>query len=114
MDSGASINFRPDGLVEYFYHDLLNKMGIVGLVLYCFPLIYMLFIIARECKRRRFERLLLASIWIAGLLVFFTITYYNPYMNAALGIICYSMAISCSLWLAAGEAFLINQHEKSK
>ena len=28
---GASIDFREDGLVEYIYHDILNKMGVVGL-----------------------------------------------------------------------------------
>ncbi len=34
---GASINSREDGLVEYFYYDILNKMGVVGVVLFFLP-----------------------------------------------------------------------------
>lgn len=89
---GASISYREDGLVEYFYYDILNKTGVVGLVLYCFPFCYMVCMLFRWRKNES-RVLLQAMVPLCGLLAFFAASYYNPYMNAVLGISLYSVSI---------------------
>ena len=92
---GSTIDLRAGGFVEYFYHDIMNKMGAMGLLLYCFPVAYMFFILLKEWKKgdRQITKLRIA--WLCALSAFLVITYFNPYMNAVLGISCYSIAIAC-------------------
>ena len=90
---GAAIPSREDGLVEYFYYDILNKMGIIGIGLYLFPVMYMSFslIVRRNKERNGYQNLLV--IVFSGLFVFLSASYFNPYMNAVLGIAYYAMSI---------------------
>jgi len=90
---GSAISFRKDGLVEYFYYDIINKMGIVGLVLYYMPIAYMVLILLRQFKKSGSVSISIA--WLCSLAAFMAITYFNPYMNAVLGISCYSIVIAC-------------------
>ncbi len=93
---GASISYRDDGFVEYFYYDILNKMGIVGLLLYYFPIGYMVYFLLK--KRKLSDDLDLTFcglVCLSGLVVFIFITYFNPYMNSSVGISGYSIAIGC-------------------
>ena len=93
---GASINYREDGLVEYFYYDILNKMGIVGLLLYYFPIGYMIFVLLKRRKSADDISLVLVGVaCLSGLAVFLAATFFNPYMNASIGISFYSIAIGC-------------------
>ena len=97
---GASISYRDDGLVEYFYYDILNKMGIVGLLLYYFPIGYMVYFLLK--KRKLTDDLDLAFrclVCLSGLAVFIFITYFNPYMNSSIGISGYSISIGCFMVL---------------
>lgn len=85
---GASAPSR-DGPDEYFYHDVLARMGLVGLVLYMAPFFGVLVF----CLRRR---ALLAEhpevlATVCGMCGFWAITFFNPWMNAALGIAMYAI-----------------------
>ncbi len=90
---GATIEFRSDGYVEYFYFDILNKMGIIGFLLYLFPVGYMVYILLRGWRKSDKQLVLLHITWISGLAAFLFASYFNPYLNAALGISCYSIVI---------------------
>lgn len=92
---GAEIASRPEGLNEYIYLDVWSKAGIVGLVLYFVPLLWMFLRIAKNgeediCNRRE------KSVWVAVLLGFMAYSYFNPYMNGSMGVIfyCCTMAIA--------------------
>ena len=80
------------GADEYFYYDMLARMGIIGLLLYMAPFIYICFYIL---KKKQLAISSYASVaLICGVIGFWAVTWYNPWMNAALGIAVYSL--SCS------------------
>ena len=88
---GKAITCRYNGLSEYFYHELIMKTGVIGLVLYLLPVLCML--VALVDKRLgKPDRMMLGS-WLAVLLGFMSFSYYNPYMNAALGILFYCCTV---------------------
>ena len=113
---GSTIECRQDGYVEYFYHDIINKMGFLGLVFYCFPLIYMVYIVMRKIMIKDFKNLIIGTAWLTALSVFFLVTFFNPYMNSALGIACYSLAISCFAVIDTGDGseFLLSTKKSDK
>ena len=82
---GKAITCREDGLAEYFYHDLLVKTGVIGLLLYILPVLWM----ALDLLRKKAMGKLQLGSWMAVLLGFMAFSYYNPYMNASLGILFY-------------------------
>ncbi len=86
---GASAPSRLDGLDEYFYLDVLARMGIVGLILYVLPFV---FISAYSLKY--YKKLVsnpgVVSVF-CGMLGFWAITWFNPWMNAVLGIAMYAL-----------------------
>lgn len=92
---GAEIPSRPDGLNEYIYLDVWSKMGVVGLVLYFLPLLWIILRIAKtkedDLANRREK-----CAWVAVLLGFMAYSYFNPYMNGSMGVIfyCCTMAIA--------------------
>ena len=87
---GKAITCRENGLAEYFYHDLVVKTGVIGLALYLLPILWMgLALLGKLAKE---QKLLLGS-WMAVLLGFLAFSYYNPYMNASLGILFYCCII---------------------
>lgn len=89
---GAEFEERPDGLNEYFYLDLWSKAGIVGLLLYLAPIFYMIrtIIINRKSfNLNNISVLILLSILIG----FMTFSFFNPYMNAAPGILFYCIVM---------------------
>lgn len=100
---GASAPSR-NGPDEYFYHDILARMGIVGLLLYLVPFFYVLVFCFR--KRKVLVELPLAFAVICGMCGFWAITFFNPWMNAALGIAMYALYSSLPGVVAAKEAEL--------
>ena len=85
-----------DGADEYFYLDVLARMGVVGLILYLLPAVLALI---RLCKRRRALREEPETGLIAiGLIGFLIATYFNPWMNAVLGIAWYALTLA-AIWL---------------
>jgi hypothetical protein len=91
---GYAIKSRSDGLVEYFYLDILAKTGIIGLTLFCYPFCSIIVHLIRS-KNTDILRIVLSS----GLVVFFSASYFNPYLNTSLGICYYSCIISANYLL---------------
>ncbi len=85
---GAASAYR-NGPDEYFYHDMLARMGIVGLILYIAP--FLLVLLDGFRRRNTLAKLPLAFALICGMCGFWAITYFNPWMNAALGIAIYAL-----------------------
>ena len=110
---GAAISSRDDGLVEYFYYDILNKMGIVGLLLYYFPIGYMGFQLIQAKKRKDTEWSLILIGCFCGLTAFIAATYFNPYMNASIGISCYSICIAAFWAYTKSQGANISSEDKS-
>lgn len=90
---GASISSRSTGLVEYVYYDLLNKVGIIGLILYFFPAIYMFFMLINTFRFSD-KIWIIKFTWFCGFSAFLIATYFNPYMNCSLGIYFYGLSIA--------------------
>ena len=88
---GKPITTRYGGLTEYFYHDVVVKTGLIGLILYLLPALCMLLGLLKK-ELTGSDKLILGS-WLAVLLGFMGFSYYNPYMNASLGILFYCCAV---------------------
>lgn len=89
---GAAADSRDSGVDEYFYLDMLARTGAVGLLLYMLPFGYVVF----WCLRRR-ELLRSCPEGVAvicGLCVFWIVTWFNPWMNAVLGIAWYAVTLT--------------------
>lgn len=93
---GKTLDVREGGNNEYFYLDMLMKTGIIGLILYLMPILAMLVMLVKRGRKDTKSGILVAN-WISVLLGIATSSYFNPYMNAALGVLCYCcvMAVSC-------------------
>ncbi len=81
---GASSATR-NGPDEYFYLDMLARMGIVGMCLYMLPYLYIILKVLKS------KSILLA---VCICLPFWIATVFNPWMNAAVGISCYAISLA--------------------
>lgn len=90
---GAEIPSRPDGLNEYIYLDIWSKSGIIGLILYFMPMLWGAVSILRTGKDDDCDRCVKA-VWMSLLLGFCAYSIFNPYMNAALGILLYCCTLA--------------------
>ena len=90
-------NDSENGTIEYFYQDLLSKMGIVGLILFLLPAIWILYLlIGRRKSYCQEQSLLLLASWM-GLLFLMVISYFNPCMNTAWGLMVYGFTAAISV-----------------
>lgn len=86
-------NPASDGLDELFYLDVLARMGIVGLILYLLPFGYLaVYCVVHLKKLKTFPG---GIAMLCGMLGFWAVTWFNPWMNAALGIAGYGLC--CAL-----------------
>lgn len=88
---GAAIEWRK--VNEYFFLDLTMKTGLVGLLLYMLPLLaaaLIVFMHDRSMGEVQFQ----SAAWICVLLGFMAFSFFNPYMNAALGVLYYSCTLA--------------------
>lgn len=81
-----------NGADEYFYWDILARMGIVGLILYVAPFAYLCLWLIH--KRSMFINMPCAWAALSGLIGFWAITWFNPWMNAVLGIATYALCMA--------------------
>ena len=86
---GASAPSREDGLDEYFYLDMLARVGVIGLLLYILPFGYLAFLCLRN--RARLKQHPSCVGLLCGMIALWAITWFNPWMNAVLGITCYAL-----------------------
>lgn len=89
---GAAAASRDSGVDEYFYLDMLARTGILGLVLYMLPFGY----VVLWCLRRRslLRECPEGAAVVCGLCTFWIVTWFNPWMNAVLGIAWYAVTLS--------------------
>lgn len=89
---GAAAASRDSGVDEYFYLDMLARTGIVGLLLYILPFGY----VVLWCLRRRslLRECPEGVAVVCGLCTFWIVTWFNPWMNAVLGIAWYAVTLS--------------------
>ena len=90
------VNDPDNNTIEYFYLDLLSKMGLVGLIIFLLPAIICFVCILK--KKELFsekQKLLSLASWF-GLLYLMIISYFNPCMNTSWGLMVYGMVITIS------------------
>lgn len=88
---GTELECRPKGYNEYFFLDLWAKSGIIGVLLYLSPIACM---VMDLWKTHREKDIPLLISWLAVLLGFCTFSFFNPYMNASLGITYYGFCMA--------------------
>lgn len=74
-----------NGPDEYFYLDVLARMGGVGLILYMLPYIC---VIIRAMKNKK------GVLAVCTMFPFWIATAFNPWMNAAIGIVWYAISVA--------------------
>lgn len=89
---GKGVACRYDGLTEYVYHEMVMKTGIVGLLIYMLPVLWLILSMVDQ-KHLSKPNKLIAGCWLAVLLGYMGFSYYNPYMNASLGILFYCCTV---------------------
>lgn len=99
---GASAPSRKDGLDEYFYLDMLARTGVVGLILYLLP--FGLIVLFSIKNRKNLVASPAAVSALCGMLGFWAITWFNPWMNAVLGIAGYGLCCAVPHILSAEES----------
>jgi len=82
--------------IEYFYLDLLSKMGVLGCVVFLVPAVLTAWVMIKNRKTYQVEQrwLALAS-WLA-LVFMMIISYFNPCMNTSWGLMIYGLSIATS------------------
>lgn len=86
---GASIAVG-DGYVEYFYHDMLVKNGMIGLVAFLLPFLYG----SALLRKKEVRASLLYWVFLIDTGFFLFISYFNPCMNSVTGISCYILFLT--------------------
>ena len=88
----GTVNDPKGGHIELFYLDILSKMGIVGLLVFLTPYIMAIYDFIRK-KYESMQRYIL-FICIITLTYAITFSYFNPFMNSAVGLMLYALCIS--------------------
>ena len=89
---GASAPSRDNGLDEYFYLDMLARTGIIGLILYVLPFVYICVFMWK--RRNTLSSYPFVVAQLSGMVGFWAITWFNPWMNAVLGITNYALCFA--------------------
>lgn len=95
---GKALEVRKGAANEYIYQDLIMKTGIIGLLLFFAPMGLLLVSLVKHIRKRS-EKAVTMAAWITVLLGFMAFSYFNPYMNAALGVLfyCCTIGVVCAL-----------------
>lgn len=91
------VNDSDNETIEYFYLDLLTKMGIIGLVLFLLPVIWAFYTIIKEKNNYSEDQRLLSLACGFGLLFLMIISYFNPCMNTSWGLMVYGLVITMAV-----------------
>lgn len=108
---GLGKTVPPYEFVEYSYHDIINKAGIIGLILMLVPAFIMIWQLLRGKKRGSGVH---SSAWLLSLSAmvsvgyFLFIAYSNPCMNTTVGISC------CCLCMALVSYYMKRPESQSR
>lgn len=86
-----------DGFIEYFYLDILSKIGFIGFIIFIIPFLFSVFDTIILCDVFCKEQRLLALAAQLGCLFVFVISYFNPCLNSSVGLFMYSLALVLSM-----------------
>ena len=91
---GAAIEL-DGGYVEYTYQDVVNKMGVIGLLLFLMPFLMQLgsLIFVKKAGLLAEQERVLRILSVGIMVYFLVIAYYNPCMNTTSGIFCYLLTM---------------------
>lgn len=87
---GSGVTFRENGRAEYFYQDLIQKMGIIGILLFIAPVFFMIKQSVRSFYRKKYS---LDLVFYLGFFAFLISSYFNPLMNSSIGLCYYCICI---------------------
>ena len=90
---GKTLAVRNHNAHEYIYLDIIMKTGIFGLLLFFAPAVFIVIATVKAIKSHP-DAVKIRAPWLAVLLGFISFSYFNPYMNAALGIFFYCCCIA--------------------
>jgi len=89
---GKALEVRGGQAHEYIYQDIWMKTGIIGLLLFFAPVVLLIADLIKSIRKKD-PRISVCATWLAVLLGFMLFSYFNPYMNASLGILFYCCTI---------------------
>lgn len=90
---GAAIDI-DNGYVEYTYHDIVNKQGFLGLLLFLAPFfLNTWYLLGKKWTADRWKTNTMELAAYAGIVYFLFIAYFNPCMNTTVGISCYVLSM---------------------
>lgn len=94
---GKALETRNGTANEYIYLDIWMKTGIIGLLLFLAPVGILLVKLVKKIREKSENAVLIAA-WMTVLLGFMAFSWFNPYMNAALGILflCCTIGVVCA------------------
>lgn len=87
----GAVNDYRQSFDEYFYHDMLLRCGLIGLLLYLAPGGWAALVLYKNRKKENCREE--AWLCLAAFVCFLIATYYNPWMNAAIGISWYAITL---------------------
>ena len=95
--------------IEYFYLDLLSKIGVIGTLIFFMPFIFCVYDLIKYRKQmKEINKILLFSANIS-ILFLFVISYFNPCMNTNVGLVVYSLGMSIAV--RAKADIVIEKHK---
>ncbi len=96
---GATIDFR-DGRVELVYHDMVSKIGLIGLAVFLLPALIMLYkflkltsFVRKQNEEKEKELYVMKVVILGALIGVMVSTYTNPYFLNSLGLFIYCLAM---------------------
>lgn len=90
---GAMLEVRPEGDNEYFFLDLIFKMGIIGCALYLLPFLFMIANCLKATYKKHIQNLAECVAWLAGLVGIVAFSWFNPYLNGTNGTVLYCVTM---------------------
>lgn len=90
---GAMLDVRPEGDNEYFFLDLVFKMGIIGCVLYLLPFLFMVISCLKAISAKQITGRVVSIAWLTGLVGIVAFSWFNPYLNGTNGIVLYCVTM---------------------
>ena len=88
------VNDQNGDPIEYFYLDMMSKVGIVGLALFLAPFILATIDIIKNRTKYQIQQRFYSYSCVVGVLLLIVISYFNPCMNTSVGLAIYGMLIS--------------------
>ncbi len=103
--AGAHILLR-DGRVEMVFHDIVSKVGIIGLLCFLYPFFSMIYYQIHGTKNSKFSLSSLKLCSLAALFAIMVASYSNPYLVTSFGLLIYCLCMCIFTWTKPNEGVL--------